>query len=100
MDFKTVAMKENTITTAAKDDAADLTENDDVPSKLAIRKTKKPFMKSYTSLHSSYIWSPGVPDILENFNVVPNILGNLVSKMQYFQSWKGVPNFLEGYHFS
>ena len=29
MDFKTVATKENTITTAAKDDAADLTENED-----------------------------------------------------------------------
>ena len=30
MDFKTVATKKNTITTAAKDDAVDLTENDDV----------------------------------------------------------------------
>ena len=29
MDFKTVATKKNTITTAAKDDAADLIENDD-----------------------------------------------------------------------
>ena len=29
MDFKTVATK-NTITTATKDDAADITENDDV----------------------------------------------------------------------
>ena len=29
MDFETVATKENTNTTAANDDAADLTENDD-----------------------------------------------------------------------
>ena len=29
MDFKTVATKENTITTAVKDDDADLTENED-----------------------------------------------------------------------
>ena len=46
MDFKTVATKENTIITAAKDDAADLTENDDAVES-SNTKTKRPFMKSY-----------------------------------------------------
>ena len=62
MDFKTVAMKENTIITAVKDDAADRTENDDAI-KSSNTKTKRPFMKSYI-----FTWSPGVPDILENFS--------------------------------
>ena len=63
MDFKTVTTKENTITTATKDDAADLTENDDAID-TSNTKNEETIHEELHLYISSYIWSPGVPDIL------------------------------------
>ena len=72
MDFKTVATKVNTITTAAKGDAADLTENDDV---VETSKTKNE-ETTYEELHLCIIilyGAQGFKIFWKNFHVVPNI---------------------------
>ena len=79
--FKTVATKENTINRKMM---LLTSPRITMPSKLAIRKTKRLFMKSYTSLHLISSMEPRASRYSRNFSCgtkylcmgVPNILGN------------------------
>ena len=81
MDFKTVATKENTNTTAANDDAADLTENDDAV-KASNTKNEETIYKELHLYLSTSQYPPGsskqekciIRKRAKNFKIVDGIL--------------------------